>query len=32
MGTTIDLKAADGHTLSAYTAGPANATKGVVVI
>ena len=32
MGTTIDLKAADGHTLSAYVAGPANATTGIVVI
>jgi carboxymethylenebutenolidase len=32
MGKTIDLKAADGHTLSAYVAGPEGATKGVVVI
>jgi carboxymethylenebutenolidase len=32
MGTTIDLKAADGHLFSAYTAGPANGTKGLVVI
>jgi carboxymethylenebutenolidase len=32
MGKTIDLKAADGHTLSAYVAGPESATKGVVVI
>lgn len=32
MGTTIELKAADGHSFSAYVAGPANATKGVVVI
>lgn len=32
MGTTIDLKSADGFTLSAYTAGPANASKGIVVI
>jgi carboxymethylenebutenolidase len=32
MGETINLKAADGHTLSAYVAGPKNATKGVVVI
>jgi len=32
MGQTIELKAADGHTLSAYVAGPANAAKGVVVI
>ncbi|MGH7042569.1 MAG: dienelactone hydrolase family protein [Acetobacteraceae bacterium] len=32
MGSTIDLKAADGFTLSAYVAGPPNATKGIVVI
>ena len=32
MGSTIDLKAADGFTLSAYTAGPAGATKGIGVI
>ena len=32
MGSTIDLKAADGFTLSAYTAGPAGASKGIVVI
>jgi carboxymethylenebutenolidase len=32
MGSTISLTAADGHNLSAYVAGPANATKGVVVI
>jgi carboxymethylenebutenolidase len=32
MGNTINLKAADGHTLSAYVAGPRDATKGVVVI
>jgi len=32
VGTTIDLKAADGHTFSAYTAGPVNGTKGLVVI
>jgi carboxymethylenebutenolidase len=32
MGHTIDLKSADGHTLSAYVAGPENATKGLVVI
>jgi len=32
MGSTIDLTAADGVTLSAYTAGAANATKGLVVI
>jgi carboxymethylenebutenolidase len=32
MGSTINLKAADGFTLSAYTAGSASATKGIVVI
>src|SRR5438270_13503001 len=32
MGQTIQLKAADGFSLSAYVAGPANATKGVVVV
>ena len=32
MGSTIELKAADGHKLTAYTAGPAGATKGIVVI
>lgn len=32
MGNTINLTAADGFTLSAYVAGPANGTKGVVVI
>jgi carboxymethylenebutenolidase len=32
MGETIQLKAADGFSLSAYVAGPANATKGVVVV
>ncbi len=32
MGTTINLKAADGFTLSAYTAGPTGGTKGLVVI
>jgi carboxymethylenebutenolidase len=32
MGKTIELKTADGHTLSAYEAGPENATRGVVVI
>jgi carboxymethylenebutenolidase len=32
MGTTIDLKSADGHSFSAYTAGDANARHGVVVI
>lgn len=32
MGNSIELKAADGHTLGAYTAGPASATRGLVVI
>jgi carboxymethylenebutenolidase len=32
MGSTINLKSADGFTFSAYTAGPAGATKGIVVI
>ena len=32
MGQTIQLKASDGFTFDAYVAGPANATKGVVVI
>jgi carboxymethylenebutenolidase len=32
MGSTIDLKAADGFTLSAYTAGPTGGTKGIVMI
>jgi len=32
MGTTIELKAADGHTLAAYTAGSADAHAGIVVI
>lgn len=32
MGKTITLQAGDGHTFSAYVAGPENATKGVVVI
>ena len=32
MGSIIQLKAADGFSLSAYTAGPAGATKGIVVI
>ncbi|WP_428541907.1 dienelactone hydrolase family protein [Rhodopila sp.] len=32
MGETIQLKAADGFSLSAYVAGPVNATKGVVVV
>lgn len=32
MGGTVELTAADGHKLSAYVAGPADATKGLVVI
>ncbi|HET6307179.1 MAG TPA: dienelactone hydrolase family protein [Rhodopila sp.] len=32
MGEVIQLKAADGFSVSAYVAGPANATKGVVVV
>ena len=32
MGSTINLKASDGFTLSAYTAGPTGGTKGLVVI
>jgi carboxymethylenebutenolidase len=32
MGNTIKLKASDGFTLSAFTAGPAGGTKGVVLI
>ncbi len=32
MGQTIQLKASDGFTLDAYTAGPADAAKGIVVI
>lgn len=32
MGETIKLKSADGFEFSAYVAGPANATKGIVVI
>ncbi len=32
MGKTIELKAADGHSFSAYVAGPENATKGIVVV
>jgi len=32
MGETIKLKSADGFEFSAYVAGPANATRGVVVI
>jgi dienelactone hydrolase len=32
MGETIKLKSADGFSFSAYVAGPANASKGVVVV
>jgi carboxymethylenebutenolidase len=32
MGSTIKLKAADGHMFDTYTAGMENATKGIVVI
>ena len=32
MGTTITLKAQDGHQFSAYKAGPADARAGIVVI
>jgi carboxymethylenebutenolidase len=32
MGSTIDLKSADGFTFSAYTAGAPSATNGLVVI
>jgi carboxymethylenebutenolidase len=32
MGEMIELTAADGFTFSAYAAGPADATKGVVVV
>ncbi len=32
MGSTISLKSADGFTLSAYAAGPAGGTKGIVVV
>jgi len=32
MGSIIEIKAADGFTLSAYTAGPKGGTKGLVVI
>ena len=32
MGSTIQLKASDGHGLAAYVAGPDSATKGLVVI
>jgi carboxymethylenebutenolidase len=32
MGETIQLKSADGFSFSAYVAGPADATKGIVVV
>ena len=32
MGQTIQLKAADGFSLAAYVAGPADASKGIVVV
>ena len=32
MGETIELKAADGFSLSAYVAGPADAARGIVVV
>lgn len=32
MGTTLTLTAADGHSLSAYAAGPKNAARGLVVV
>ncbi|MGH7155473.1 MAG: dienelactone hydrolase family protein, partial [Acetobacteraceae bacterium] len=32
MGSTIDLKSADGHALSAYTAGGKDATRALVVV
>jgi carboxymethylenebutenolidase len=32
MSTTIELTAADGHTLAGYAAGPENATRGLVVL
>jgi carboxymethylenebutenolidase len=32
MGNTINLKASDGFTLTAYTAGPTGGTKGLVLI
>jgi carboxymethylenebutenolidase len=32
MGETIQLKASDGFSFSAYASGPADATKGVVVV
>ena len=32
MGSIVTLTAADGHSFTAYKAGPADATAGVVVI
>ena len=32
MGTTVTLKAADGFSLAAYTAGSADAKAGLVVV
>ena len=32
MGSTINLKASDGFTLTAYAAGPTGGNKGLVVI
>jgi len=32
MGSTINLQASDGFTLTAYTTGPTGGTKGLVVI
>jgi carboxymethylenebutenolidase len=32
MGSTIELTASDGHRLSAYSAGPTDATRGLVVV
>ncbi len=32
MASTVTISAADGHSLSAYVAGPERATKGIVVI
>src|SRR5437868_4613199 len=32
LGETIELKAADGHTFSAYRAGPDQAPRGLVVV
>ena len=32
MGQTVEITTADGHTLSAYVAGPENATKALVVV